>query len=74
MGSGLVGVFEMSDLTVHLCTLHLHGFDLTLEIGLVATLVSALVTLCNCILSQTASLKILFVKKAFCASALIVQA
>jgi hypothetical protein len=74
MGFGLVGVFEMGDFTVHLCTLYLHGLNLALQISLVTALVSTLVSFCNCILPKTASLKVLFVKEALSASIFVVKA
>jgi hypothetical protein len=64
----------MADLAVHFSTLHFHSFNFPLKVGLVSTLVSALISLCDCVFSQTACFKIFFVQKSLGTSALIIEA
>lgn len=71
---GLVEVLQMRDLPVHLCSLDLNRFDLSLKVRLVTALVGALVTLRDSFLPEAASFEVLLVKKALGSGALIIEA
>ena len=69
----LIGVLEMADLAVHFRALNFNGLNLSFKVGFVATLVSALVSLCNCIFSKSTSFEIFFVEESLGSSALIIE-
>ena len=63
----------MVNLSEHLCPLHLDCFDFFIELALLGPLVGDLVTLCNSLFTETASLEVFLVQKALCSRRLIVQ-
>jgi hypothetical protein len=64
----------MADFTEHLSSLDLYSFNLTLQIGLVATLIGTLVSFRNCILSEASGFKVLLIKKALGSCTFIIKA